>query len=94
MNEVRLTTHKWKWIGLLVVTLVAAGLLSPWASSHPDNARYTLDRFAYWPGWRAWFSYDDGVSMGSVTELYKDKEGYRCWDQSWRRKKRLTLIKR
>lgn len=37
MNEVRLTTRKWKWIGLLVITLVAAGLLSPWASSHPDG---------------------------------------------------------
>lgn len=37
MNEVRLTTRKGKWIGLFVITLAAAGLLSPWASPHPDG---------------------------------------------------------
>lgn len=37
MNEVRLTASKKKWIGLLIITLVAGGLLSPWASSQPDG---------------------------------------------------------
>lgn len=37
MNEVRLTRRKGKWIVILVITLAAAGLLSPWASSHPDG---------------------------------------------------------
>ncbi|WP_337103153.1 PDGLE domain-containing protein [Paenibacillus sp. YIM B09110] len=37
MSEFQITGSKSKWIVLLVVTLVIAGLLSPWASPHPDG---------------------------------------------------------
>lgn len=37
MSEFQVTARKGKWIVLLVITLVTAGLLSPWASPHPDG---------------------------------------------------------
>jgi cobalt/nickel transport protein len=33
----RLTGSRRKWAALAVLTLAAAGLLSPWASGHPDG---------------------------------------------------------
>lgn len=37
MSEFKVTARKGKWIVLLVITLVTAGVLSPWASPHPDG---------------------------------------------------------
>ena len=36
-SEYRLTGSRRKWAALAVLTLAAAGLLSPWASGHPDG---------------------------------------------------------
>ncbi|MBD2872838.1 PDGLE domain-containing protein [Paenibacillus arenilitoris] len=47
MNEVRLTARKGRWIVLCVITLIAAGLLSPWASSHPDGLERVAEDYEF-----------------------------------------------
>ncbi|WP_084134503.1 PDGLE domain-containing protein [Paenibacillus harenae] len=47
MKETRLTARKGKWLALLVVTLLAAGLLSPWASSHPDGLERVAEDYGF-----------------------------------------------
>ncbi|GGD99576.1 PDGLE domain-containing protein [Paenibacillus nasutitermitis] len=36
-NQFRVTMSRTKWAVILAVTLIAAGLLAPWASSSPDG---------------------------------------------------------
>jgi len=46
--QLRITMNKKKWAVILAVTLIAAGLLAPWASSSPDG----LNRVAEDHGFR------------------------------------------
>jgi cobalt/nickel transport protein len=54
-----ITNSKRKWLTILVITLVAAGIISHFASSHPDGLERVAENHGFinkakTPSWTAW----------------------------------------